>query len=692
MALSASASTVIQGQPVTLTATIGTALQRNGAANVGSVTFMDGKISLGSVTLSAGQATLTTSALPAGVQVLTASYSGGGNFAASSSQIGPSSIITTVAGDGTLGSAGAHGPATAAELESPVCIAFDSAANLFIADFNNNRICEVNCVTGAVTTVAGDGTAGYSGDNGPATAAELSYPTGIALDSAGDLFIADTGDGRIRKVNLTTGVITTVAGDGTSGYGGDNGAATAAELNTPTGVALDSAGDLFIADVYNNVVREVNHATGLITTVAGNATAGYNGDNGQATAAELYYPIAVAVDSVGDLFIADAYNNAVREVNRATGVITTVAGNGFDAGTGTGGYSGDNGQATAAELNEPTGVAVDSTGDLFIADFVNNRVREVNLATGVITTAAGNGSGVSGDTVNLAAGTINTTIGDRSAGYAGNNGPATAAELSLPSGVAVDSAGDLFVADPFSGRVLEIAGGTTVTVITPATSPVYPPIYQSPTPVLPPSPALPSTPAPPPMPSTATAKAAVLKPGASGGLPNPGERAEGDPSGQFPGLGMLNSRRYEDGAGGGNLQETMLLALNDLTISTTNVFDAGDLPAEPAPPQKVDAPDVLPEPPGQEQQPPVVIGRHQASREPVVPLFSAERPWLLSAAALLSALAGYAWHRFHVRRQRQLLDAPLFQPARMENPPDGDEIRRSPPRRSMEEIEHGYRQ
>ena len=148
------------------------------------------------------------------------------------------------------------------------------------------------------------------------------------MDAAGDLFIADTGNNRIREVNLATGVITTVAGNGTCGYSGDNGPATAAELDDPTGVAVDSAGDLFIADSGNNRIREVNHATGVITTVAGNGTAGYSGDNGPATAAELTSPNGVAVDSAGDLFIADTGNDRIREVNHATGVITTVAGNG----------------------------------------------------------------------------------------------------------------------------------------------------------------------------------------------------------------------------------------------------------------------------------------------------------------------------------------------------------------------------
>ena len=224
------------------------------------------------------------------------------------------------------------------------------------------------------------------GDNGPATAAELSGPTGVAVDSAGDLFIADTGNDRIREVNHATGVITTIAGNGTEGYSGDNGPATAAELDDPEGVAVDSAGDLFIADTGNNRIREVNLSTGVITTVAGNGTAGYSGDNGPATAAELYIPDGVAVDSAGDLFIADTATTRIREVNLSTGVITTVAGNG------TVGYSGDNGPATAAELDGPTGVAVDSAGDLFIADSANNRIREVNHATGVITTVAGNGT------------------------------------------------------------------------------------------------------------------------------------------------------------------------------------------------------------------------------------------------------------------------------------------------------------
>ena len=226
---------------------------------------------------------------------------------------------------------------------------------------------EVVKATGDIITVAGNGTAGYKGDNGPATAAELNDPNSVAVDSAGDLFIADTGNNVIREVVKATGDIITVAGNGTAGYSGDNGPATAAEINSPRGIAVDAAGDLFIADSRNNVIREVVKATGDIITVAGNGTAGYSGDGGPATAAELDEPCGVAVDSAGDLFIADAGNNAIREVVKATGDIITVAGNG------TAGYSGDGGPATAAELNGPVGVAVDSAGDVFIADSQQQR-------------------------------------------------------------------------------------------------------------------------------------------------------------------------------------------------------------------------------------------------------------------------------------------------------------------------------
>jgi hypothetical protein len=216
--------------------------------------------------------------------------------------------------------------------------------------------------------VAGNGTNGCSGDGSPAANAELFWPAGVAVDASGNLFIADGGNNRIREVG-TNGIITTVAGNGTRGYSGHGGPATNAELGLPQGVAVDASGNLFIADTYNMRIRKVG-TDGIITTVAGNGTLGYSGDGGAATNAELEYPWGVAVDASGILFIADSSNNRIREVG-TDGIITTVAGNG------TNGYFGDGGAATNAELSDPYGVAVDASGNLFIADTDNERIREV---------------------------------------------------------------------------------------------------------------------------------------------------------------------------------------------------------------------------------------------------------------------------------------------------------------------------
>src|SRR5208282_5812032 len=419
-ALRASTASAPLGQSVTFTATVSDLSPGGATPDGGTVTFSDQNGAIGSETLVDGVAEFTTSSLAAGTNTVTASYGGTANFAPSIT-----GTIVTAAGNGTAGYTGNKGPATAAELDNPGGMAVDSAGDLFIADLNNNVIREVVKATGDIITVAGNGKAGYSGDNGPATAAELNDPRDVAVDSAGDLFIADLNNNVIREVVKATGDIITVAGNGKAGYSGDNGPATAAELDGPRGVAVDSAGDVFFADCLNNRVREVVKATGDIITVAGDGKAGYSGDNGPATAAVLNAPNTVAVDSAGDLFIADANNHAVREVVKATGDIITVAGNGKA------GYSGDNGPATAAELNDAYGVAVDAVGDLFFADDGNNRVREVVKATGDIITVAGNGT----------------------TGYSGDNGPATDAELDGPFRVAVDSAGDVFVADPANNVV-----------------------------------------------------------------------------------------------------------------------------------------------------------------------------------------------------------------------------------------------
>jgi uncharacterized protein (TIGR03437 family) len=379
-------------------------------------------------------------------------------------------VITTVAGNGTQGFSGDNGPATSAQLAGPYGVAVDSAGNIYIGDAPINRVRKVS--GGVITTVAGTGTQGFSGDNGPATNAQLYYPYGVSVDSAGDLYIADSENYLIRKV--ANGVITTVAGNGTQGFGGDNGPATSAQLQ-PSGVAVDSAGSLYIADSPNNRIRKV--ANGVITTVAGNGTPGFGGDNGPATSAQLYYPSGVAVDAAGNVYIADTFNNRVRKISG--GVITTVAGNGTPSFGG-----GDNGPATSAQLYYPSGVAVDSAGDLYIADTESSRIRKI--ANGVITTVAGGGTSPSdylsfpdgvavdsagnlyiADTRNnlirkVSNGVITTVAGTGTQGFSGDNGPATSAQLYWPWGVAVDSAGNLYIAD--NDRIRKVANGAIITV------------------------------------------------------------------------------------------------------------------------------------------------------------------------------------------------------------------------------------
>ena len=214
--------------------------------------------------------------------------------------------------------AGDGGTATSVELFSPLGVTVDASGNIYIADSGNNRIRKVTASTGIITTVAGNGTGGYSGDSGVATRAELNSPSGVAVDASGNIYIVDSGNNRIRKVTASTGVITTMAGNGTGGYSGDNGVATSAELNSPYGVAVDASGNIYIADTNNLVIRTVTASTGIITTVAGNGTAGSSGDGGAATSAELSYPTAVVVDSPGNVYIADYNNNKVRTVGSIT--------------------------------------------------------------------------------------------------------------------------------------------------------------------------------------------------------------------------------------------------------------------------------------------------------------------------------------------------------------------------------------
>jgi sugar lactone lactonase YvrE len=387
----------------------------------------------------------------------------------------PDGIMTTVAGNGTQGFSGDGGPAISAQLNYPVAVAVDGSGNLFVADRQNNRIRMVNS-NGVISTVTGSAP-GFSGDGGPAVSALISDPRGVGVDVAGNVFIADSGNNRIRMVNAA-GIITTVAGS-TPGFSGDGGLATSAQLALPVDVAVDGAGNIFIADRGNYRIRRIN-PSGVITSVAGKTD-----DGGSASSSQLNYPNVVAADGAGNVFIADTDSQRVRKVATSE-VITTVAGNG------TVGFSGDGGPAPFAQLNYPAGIAVDRNGNVFIADTRNNRIREV-VPGGIIATIAGNGKpGFAGDggsasdaqlnapsavavdqTGNVFisdtsnqrvrkidfSGVITTVAGTGDRGFGGDGGPATSAQLTNPAGIAIDGAGNIFIADAGNNRIRVVASG-----------------------------------------------------------------------------------------------------------------------------------------------------------------------------------------------------------------------------------------
>ncbi|HET9051778.1 MAG TPA: hypothetical protein VFO60_08745 [Candidatus Dormibacteraeota bacterium] len=350
--------------------------------------------------------------------------------------------ITTFAGNTATGGGfgGDGGPATAASFAAPYGVVADGKGNVYIADLFNEEVRKVSS-SGIITDFAGMGpNSGYSGDSGPATQALLNAPVGLAIDASGNLLICDANNHVVREVDTSTGIITTVAGNGTPGYTGDNGAATSAEIATPWSIAALPGGGFLVSDIGNVVVRKVD-ATGTITTFAGDGNYGFSGDGGPATLAELRNPQGLAVDPAGDAFIADDGDQVVRKVDPA-GNITTIAGS-----NGVSTSSGDGGPATSALLNGPDGLTF-SAGNLYVSESVGARVRKIDPA-GIITTVAGNGN----------------------QGYSGDGGPATAAQLGGPAQLSVDTNGDLFIADPNPNVIREASLGPNLlelTNVTPA--------------------------------------------------------------------------------------------------------------------------------------------------------------------------------------------------------------------------------
>jgi DNA-binding beta-propeller fold protein YncE len=345
---------------------------------------------------------------------------------------GPSAVITTAVGTGRQGYSGDGGPADRALLNNPFDVAFDAGGNLYLSDTFNHCIRRVDARSGTITTVAGEGMKGFSGDGGLATKARLDEPYGVVLDKAGNLYFADRLNRRVRRVDGKTGVISTLAGDGSKTYSGDGGPADHAGLVEPNGVALDPDGRrLFIADVADHRVRVVDLTSGTITTFAGTGKGRHSGDGGPASDAAIFGARAVEVGADGTVYILERQGNTLRAVDPRTRMMSTIAG------TGAKGYSGDGGPARSATFNGPKELAIDRSGNLLIVDTENHAVRRIDARSGVVTTLAGNGQ----------------------RGGMGDNGPATSAQLSRPHGAAAGPNGAVYIGDTENHRIRKVAPG-----------------------------------------------------------------------------------------------------------------------------------------------------------------------------------------------------------------------------------------
>jgi hypothetical protein len=339
-------------------------------------------------------------------------------------------IITTIAGTGTAGYSGNGGPAISAELNRPYAVCFDKDENLLFCDGFNHTIRKINFSTGIISTIVGTGIAGFSGDGGNASSAQLFLPQGVCTDADGNIFISDGGNNRVRKVSIM-GEISTLVGMGAAGTGCNDCPATNTELNSPSGIKVK--GDyLYISDCFNHKVRHVNLLTGIISTIAGTGTVGYSGDMGLGVNAQFNSILDAECNSFEYLYISDTWNSVIRKIEIATNIVTTIVG------TGTFGYSGDGGPAVNAQLNEPGGLFIDKHNNLFIADYRNGAIRKVDGSTGIITTVAG---GI--------------------AGYGGDGGPATDAKLKCTD-VCVDEHGNIYIADYVNDRIRKVNNAVAV--------------------------------------------------------------------------------------------------------------------------------------------------------------------------------------------------------------------------------------
>jgi DNA-binding beta-propeller fold protein YncE len=336
-------------------------------------------------------------------------------------------IISTVAGTGAKGYAGDGGAATQALLNNPFDLAFDPAGNLCFSDTYNHCIRRIDARSGIITTIAGSGERGFSGDGGPATRAQMDQPYGIVIDRSGNIYIADRLNGRVRRVDGASGVITTLAGDGSGKYSGDGGPADRAGLAEPNGLALDREHRrLFVADVADNRVRVVDLASGIITTFAGTGKAAHAGDGGSAASADVFGARAVALAPDDSLYVLERQGSSLRRVR--DGIIETVAGTGARA------YGGDGHDARHAVFNAPKEMAVDPSGNVFIVDTENHAIRLIDAQTWVVTTIAGTGE----------------------AGPGGDGGPANAASLARPHGALVGPDGAVYIGDSENHRVRKL--------------------------------------------------------------------------------------------------------------------------------------------------------------------------------------------------------------------------------------------